>query len=62
MKNNGTAVVVIFTKKIYFTHDDLSKTLAGHHLLSFAVGDCKDGFFYNDEVCTPGVLRITFIC
>ena len=49
--NGDLAVVVIFTK-MYFAEDELSKTLAGYYLLPFAVGDCKDGFFYNDEVCT----------
>ena len=49
--SGDSAVVVIFTK-MYFADDELSKSLAGYYLLPFAVGDCRDGFFYNDEVCT----------
>ena len=49
--SGGSAVEVIF-RKIYFAEDELSKTLAGYHLLPFAVGDCKDLSFYNVKVCT----------
>ena len=53
--------MIFFKRNVHFTEDDLGKTLAGYHLLPFAVSDYKDRFFYNDEVCIPDTLCITFV-